>query len=216
MPTATPTIKRKKSSQEKRARTREQIVEAGLLLLAKNKLSNTSILEVATTAGVSNGTFYNYFDSKKELVEAVAYHLSDRLAGQLRKHFLGVEDPAERIVIAARTFMQQAYQEPDFGWALLRLMGTLPKLSEIIRLSILFDLREGQAQGRFRFSSESAAMDLVLGTLIAGIRSLLEGREQLDHINHISEISLVGLGMPIHDAQKIVAKLNPARPAKLI
>jgi len=55
-----------------------------------------------------------------------------------------------------------------------------------------------------------------LGTLIAGIRSLLEGREQLDHINHISEISLVGLGMPIHDAQKIVAELNPARPAKLI
>lgn len=191
----------------KRARTREQLVDAGMAMLAANTLADASILELATAAGVSNGTFYNYFQTRDELVEAVAFRLSEQIAGQLREEFTGVDDPAERVVIAARTFMQRALQEPVFGWALLRLMGSMPNISEAIRQSVLLDIREGIAKGRFRVSSEAAALDLVLGTLMLGIRSLLEQRESVQHVAAIGEISLVGLGMPLDEARAVVSRL---------
>lgn len=74
-------IKYKKFSQEKCVWICEQIVEVGLLLLVKNKLSNILILEVVIIVGVFNGIFYNYFDFKKELVEVVVYYFLDRFVG---------------------------------------------------------------------------------------------------------------------------------------
>ena len=191
----------------KRARTREQLVDAGMAMLAANTLGDASILELATAAGVSNGTFYNYFQTRDELVEAVAFRVSEQIAGQLREEFTGVDDPAARVVIAARTFMRRALQEPVFGWALLRLMGSMPTISEAIRQSVLLDIREGIEKGRFRVSSEAAALDLVLGTLMLGIRSLLEQRESVQHVAAIGEISLVGLGMPLDEARAVVSRL---------
>ena len=195
--------------QGKRARTREQLVNAALAMLADNTLENASILELAKAAGVSNGTFYNYFQTRDELVDAAAAQLSEQMAAQLRAEFVGVEDPADRVVIAARTFMQRALREPVFGWALLRLIGTLPRLSERVRQSILQDVREGKAKGRFHFGSEAAAADMVLGTLVAGIRSLLEKRVGEEHIRDIGEASLRGLGMGAEDAQAIAARRVP-------
>lgn len=191
----------------KRAQTREQLVEAALAMLAANTLGDASILELATAAGVSNGTFYNYFQSKEELVEAVAFSVSEQIARELRDEFVGVDDPAERVVIAARTFMTRSSKDPVFGWALLRLMGSLPRMSETVRQSILLDVREGKKKGRFSVSSEAAALDMILGTLIAGVRSLLEGRESADHIRAIGEISLIGLGMNTKQARAVVNKL---------
>lgn len=46
--------------------------------------------------------------------------------------------------------MGRAITEPVFGWALLLLIGTLPKLSKNIRESILLDMCEGLAKKRFR------------------------------------------------------------------
>lgn len=193
--------------QGKRARTRQQLIDAARCMLAANTLADASILELATAAGVSNGTFYNYFNTREELIEAVAMEMSAQLAQQLRAEFTGVDDPAERVVIAARTFMTKSSQEPVFGWALLRLMGALPLWSNTIRDSILLDVQEGVAKGRFRVHSEAAALDLVLGTLFAGIRTLLEQRENQDHIRRIGEISLVGLGMGLDEAQAVVDRL---------
>jgi AcrR family transcriptional regulator len=195
------------SVQGKRERTRAQLINTAMAMLADNSLGSVSILELATAAGVSNGTFYNYFQTREELVMAAAARLSEQLAGHLRSEFIGVNDPAERIVIAARTFMERTCEEPVFGWALLRLVGTLPRLSEKVRQSILLDVREGKAKGRFHFSSEVAAADMVLGTLLVGIRSLLEKRVGQEHIGAVGEVSLVGLGMKLKDAKAIVARL---------
>ena len=192
--------------QGRRGLTRQRLIDAALVMLADSTLEAASILDLAKAAGVSNGTFYNYFQTRDQLVEAAAAQLSEQMALQLRKAFAGVDDPADRIVIAARTFMQRAGKEPVFGWALLKLVGTLPQLSERIRQSILLDLREGRAKGRFHFSSEAAAADMVLGTLIVGIRSLLERREGEGHIRGIGEVSLVGLGMGLGEAQAVVKR----------
>lgn len=191
----------------KRARTRQQLIDAARALLASNRLADSSILEIATAAGLSNGTFYNYFDTKDQLLEALALDMSEQLATQLREEFAGIIDPAERVVLAARTFMVKAQTEPVFGWALVRLAGTLPAWSATIRASVMLDVKEGIQMGRFDVPSVNAAADLILGTLLAGVRTLLEQQMTEVHIRHIAEISLVGLGLDREEARSLVNRL---------
>ena len=194
-------------SVKKRQKTHDQLVQTAVTMLADDSFSSSSILQIATTAGVSNGTFYNYFQSKDQLMEAAALSISEQMAWQLRRQFEGVEDPAQRVVIAAFTFMGRVLEDAEFGWALMRLAGTLPKMSEAIRSSVLMDVREGLEKGRFHFSSEVAAIDLVLGTLMSGIRTLLDGGQGREYMPAIAQISLVGLGMTQQQANDVVQRV---------
>ena len=63
----------------KRERTRRQLLEAGLRVLAA-KGQGLSVSDVVAEAEVSNGTFYNYFDDREQLLAALAEHSALSLA----------------------------------------------------------------------------------------------------------------------------------------
>jgi TetR/AcrR family transcriptional regulator, fatty acid metabolism regulator protein len=47
--------------------TRKRIYEIAIALMEKKGFANTTIVEISKKAGVSVGTFYNYFSSKEEI-----------------------------------------------------------------------------------------------------------------------------------------------------
>ncbi len=58
--------------QKRGIETREKIVKAGMTLFAKKGFHRTNALEIAARAGLATGTFYSYFNNKKEvLVEVI-------------------------------------------------------------------------------------------------------------------------------------------------
>lgn len=57
---------------------REQILNAALQVFAQKGFHAARMQEVANVAGVSNGTVYNYFRSKDELLLALLAQLSER------------------------------------------------------------------------------------------------------------------------------------------
>ena len=63
------------TSQTKRVRTtkerRQQILDAAREVFAKKGLAKTTTAEIAQTAGIAEGTIYNYFQSKRELLISV-------------------------------------------------------------------------------------------------------------------------------------------------
>ena len=61
--------RRAEIGREKRARTRAQIVEAGLVLLAERPPEALTVDAIVEAAGVAKGTFYYHFQSVEELVE---------------------------------------------------------------------------------------------------------------------------------------------------
>lgn len=187
----------------KKARTRDQLLDAALALMGNGGLRDVSILALTQAAGLSNGTFYNYFNSREALLEAVAMRMAEDMATELRPLFDKTPDPAARVALASGRFMAKAQKDPDFGWALLRMIGNSYQMSSLISQYILTDLREGLALGRFRYVSDLAALDLLLGTLLAGIRSVLEKRVGTAHFAHIAEITLCGLGMRAAEARKL-------------
>ncbi|MEY4081090.1 MAG: hypothetical protein RL430_1520, partial [Actinomycetota bacterium] len=52
---------------KKRSRTRQTLLDAALRVLAESG-EGFSLTEVAARAGVSHGTFYNYFRDREELM----------------------------------------------------------------------------------------------------------------------------------------------------
>lgn len=65
--------------------SRRRILEAALRLFGSRGFEETSVAEIARTAGVSKGLVYHYFDTKRDVLEAALERGSDRLERTLRE-----------------------------------------------------------------------------------------------------------------------------------
>src|SRR6478736_2060888 len=63
----------------RREQTRRKLLAAARALFARQGVDNTRINEITEEADVGFGSFYNHFDSKEAIIEAV---LSDTVAAQ--------------------------------------------------------------------------------------------------------------------------------------
>ncbi|WP_296578280.1 TetR/AcrR family transcriptional regulator [Phreatobacter sp.] len=70
--------------QRKRRETERRIVDTALLLFIRNGYDETRLDEIATAAGISRRTFFNYFASKDEILLSLESGMGDQLAGALR------------------------------------------------------------------------------------------------------------------------------------
>jgi AcrR family transcriptional regulator len=61
------------------AARRAELIEAAMRRFSIEGLEETSVAEIVAEAGVAQGTFYLYFESKADLVNAVVVHISERI-----------------------------------------------------------------------------------------------------------------------------------------
>jgi AcrR family transcriptional regulator len=64
-----------KVSAEHKDNVRRRIMDAAVICLARNEFQKLTTRELLAEAGISNGTFYNYFPTKEHLFEALAEEL---------------------------------------------------------------------------------------------------------------------------------------------
>jgi len=194
-----------------RARTKTLLLDAAVRLFARQGVGATAIHEIAAEAGVANGTFYNYFRTREEVLEEVSIRLAERLQDEITAASAGVTDGAERMAIATRRFVLQAVRDPVWAAALIRVSTSSAGVLARTAGPVLHDLRLGRRRGRFTYRDETAALDLITGTVLAGIRSVLEGRAGREHAALIAGIILRGLGVSADEADDLVRRPLPLR-----
>jgi len=192
-----------------RARTREALLDAAVRVFARKGAGAAAIHEIAAEAGLANGTFYNYFRSREALLEATSLRLAERLHLAVAASRTAVDDPAERVAIGCRRFVGQVSHDPVWAAALLRVWNSTSTPSIKAADPLLADLRAGRRRGRLRYASETAAVDLVQGTVLAGMRTVLEGRADATHATAIAALVLRGLGIASDEADRIAARPLP-------
>lgn len=192
-----------------RARTRRLLLDAALRVFARKGAGAASIHEIAAEAGVANGTFYNYFRTRDELLAAACVRLAERLSEEIAVGSARIVDPAERVAIGCRRYLLHALRDPTWGAALLRVSSHTPALTEQVAAAVLADLRPGRRRGRFRYPSEAAALDLAQGAVLAGIRTIVSGRAGAEHAAQVASLVLRGLGVPAGEAEEIAARPLP-------
>ena len=204
----------------KKERTRNQLLEAGLRVLAQ-KGEALTVSDVVAAAEVSNGTFYNYFVDRDELIEALAEHSALSLAAEAARE--RIEDPARRFAAATTRVLVRASVDETWARVLLRLVnrpGSGVDLSRYLRE----DLAEGFAQGRFDTGADEATMDQVTGLIAMTIRRIIEGNAAPDTAQRAVQRGLRALGLTDAEsaelaAEAIASQIDGARgagPGKIV
>ena len=98
--------------EERREERRGALVDAAIAQLRERGLSEASVDDIVRTAGVAKGTFYLYFDTKDDALNAVAERLVEGV-GRLVEATLAAADrsPLER-VLALGQAVSQVGREP--------------------------------------------------------------------------------------------------------
>lgn len=193
---------------KKRERTRRQLIAAGLAALAE-KGSALTISDVVAHAEVSNGTFYNYFADRDELIDALAESSLLALTTEAALETAG-EDPARRFAVATAGVLARAQADPTWGRAALRLADASRSFAQEVSRYLREDLADGLAQGRFRFGADPITLDLVTGLLMASLRRIVRGDLEPDHVQRVVERALVVLGLPQDEAGRLAADTRPS------
>jgi len=91
----------------------EKIQSAALKLFIKKGVTGTTTKEIAKKAGVSEGTIYNYFESKGDLAYKLFVRHMDRFRDELTEKTSSASGPAEKLTGAVRAFFRFAEGNPD-------------------------------------------------------------------------------------------------------
>lgn len=196
----------------KRERTRRQLLQAAVHVFAERGVAGAAVQEIAAVAGVANGTVYNHFKTKEEVVQAVGLWLADTLCRRISDSCGPVRDGAERMAIGNRRYLWLAEVSPAWALLLLDIAAAAPLLLEQVQQYALADLRLGIRQKSFRIFSEAAAMDLINGTVTHGMRRIAFGLAPAGHASAVAATVLRGLGMASDEALAVAKRPLPEFP----
>ncbi len=192
----------------KKERTRRGLIAAGLRVLAE-KGQGLTVSDVVAEADVSNGTFYNYFADRDELVEALAEHSTLSLAAAAARE--PIDDPALRFAVATIRVLSRAREDETWARVVLRLVsrpGSAVDLGRYLRE----DLEEGFARGRFDVGPDEATLDQVAGLVVMTIRRIVEGRAAPDAPQQAVRRGLRALGVEESEAARLAREAAAPEP----
>ena len=162
----------------KRVRTRSLLIDSAIALVAERGLMNTTVQELTRAAGLSNGTFYNHFDDREQLILEAASAIATVLAEDIAERVQDVETGLGRIVVSTNMFISRAVANPEWG----RMLSEATKNAFDMQLdfanNLLADIRLAISQGaplqlpdRFRLFQIGTLMVLAVEAQLVGRRN---------------------------------------------
>jgi AcrR family transcriptional regulator len=196
---------RSRVAQARRARTQARILAAAVRVFATQDRYGLVIEDFIRAAGVSRGTFYNYFPSVDALFEATSRWLEDDLMVSIETELAALADPVDRLATGVRLWLKKA--ETDREWCAF--VAQNDRRGDNVDQSVLRDLADGRDAGAFRFASIEAARDLLVGTVREAMVRLAAGDAPTGYPDAVARTVLAGLGL---DARTIDSRMDRALP----
>jgi len=172
MPTRTATVRNfsdPSRQDRRRAKTRDQLLQAAKRLLATKGFHGTKIADIATAADVGTGTFYLYFPTKDalfaDLVRETALAAKEAMDAAKAEH----TDVRDRARVGGETFFRFAAENRDvfkilFGHS-AQFDELLREVHQIFIADIENDFAAGVDAGVFRNLPPAFAAQAIVGML---------------------------------------------------
>lgn len=181
---------------------RSALVTAAAAAFAKSGVANTSVSDIVRAAGVAQGTFYLYFDSKDDVVLAVVERMADAIIDAATERVDAGATAVDRILIL-RDVLSEAGSAPGAA-DLVDVMhrrenrALHDRLAEDItpRLARLVEaiVSQGVAEGDFDVADTRAAAWFVLSGLQSVELSGTAGPDMPAALATATELALRALG----------------------
>ncbi len=201
---ATPT-----RSDRRMVRNRKALLSAAEKLIAEKGFDRVTIDEIAVTADLAKGTFYNYFDDKNQIATELALTIRQDLSAEVGTAQAGIEDPAARLVLGVCVFLRSAVTAPTHAALVARMYGQWLRPEAAGNRRLRKDLEDGYRMKRFSAARLDSAVVMTVGVVQAGITRALELADRSAVRTLALELSglvLRALGVKWNEAQAIAAK----------
>jgi AcrR family transcriptional regulator len=191
------------AAEQRRTRTRERLLDAAEAVVAEKGFDAASIEEFVHAAGVSRGTFYNYFPTASDLLAAlnqrVAAHLDAVLAEVARQR----QSPATLLARSLHLVLVAYLADPVRGWVALQLANSrAPRVAAFEeRFALLYN--EGVRVGQFRAVQMTSAWTLAFGAMRMIQRDLVSGQSAPVHSVEVIALILTAFGLPYNEAERL-------------
>jgi AcrR family transcriptional regulator len=194
--------------QRKRQQTRQKLIIAAMRLFDKNGYEQTTVAEIASAAGVSTKTFFNYFASKDEVLFP---HLSRRIeaAVALIEQRRPDDQMADVLVSAMQHMLADVLtEEVDGGLAAVRLpmiMSVPAVQAATLHRYFLAETQLAQALHRaYQDTLDPAAAAAVIGSVMgAAIATALVCLQQGDTTEQLRAAVERAVGIAIHGVRNV-------------
>jgi len=193
----------------KRERTRKNILEAAFGLIGNEKGLTVRIEEICAAAQVSRGTFYNYFTSIEQLFEVLAIELSQDLNRALVSTWDETLSHAEGSNAAIQHYLSYARRDPAWAWAMVHLNAFGPTFGAESWDTCYRAIEQGIEAGEFDVPSATVGRDLMTGTVMATVRTMLRADGGRPQPRVVSYHLLRALGVPEARAREITDRPLP-------
>ena len=191
-------------------RTRQALMDGGRRVMAEKGVDRSTVLEVVEAAGVSQPSFYNHFESKEELAQAIAANFFQADVAFKNRVFETAADPAEAIAINARHTLKVATRDPVVAWVVVR-GGSGRDLLRIGDPDQLVNMIvTGISKGRFRELDPRVVAEIIRAAAFPLLRDILEGTAPDTIEIQFAELVLLMLGVPAAEAVEIAARPDPS------
>lgn len=107
-------LTKKLSRAEKARLTRERLFQAATEIVGENGYAETSISKITARADVAQGTFYNYFVSKQDILDQLLPVVGKELLEFVRSRVRDCNDPIERETLRIQAFFEYLVINPHF------------------------------------------------------------------------------------------------------
>ncbi len=190
---------------KKKERTRRQLVAAAIDVIAERGESFT-VNDVTNRAGLSNGTFYNYFDDRNELIDAVVPEVI-RAFAVASATTVAEDDPAIRFATITALALRRAAASPDEIRVMLRLEAVQQTIVDAPALDPLrADLRDGVTTGRFAVGPDGPIIDVIVGGLLVAARRIVDDGADDAYAAGVVAHLLRSLGVDDAEARELAAE----------
>jgi AcrR family transcriptional regulator len=169
--------RRAQIGQERRARTRAQLLSAATALISRQAVESITIDDIVKEAGVAKGTFYVHFEDTQALVVAVADGLIETFDELLQPQREALTDPILRIAFGCASFIEKAIENPSWAAVVGRMASSYPLIGRIARDRLREDLRQFCAESPPAERPDPAiALEMAVGGVLQTLGALASGR----------------------------------------
>jgi AcrR family transcriptional regulator len=186
----------------KRERTRIALLEAAIDLIAERGLDSISIDDLTRSAGMARGTFYNYFETREEVVQAVSLLIKERVLLAVMERVPADYNDESTVACILYGFLQFTLDHPNVGWALVRIGGNAYWIS-------------GERCGRADLALQNLLGETtplllgrvyIEGVMLMILRHRLEGHMSVEEAEQVLRLTWRGLGMAPVKIQSLMKK----------
>jgi AcrR family transcriptional regulator len=182
--------------------TRQKLLDAGRQCFGEKGVDLTTIQDITDAADLGRGTFYNFFETKDELVDAIGNEHVAEIASVEAELMRRYDDPILAMAACMRygfAMLTENAGAAHFVIRTQRISGPLFKKFHDVQYAII---EAGMSKGVFQVQNIEVAVVLIAGATLATVEGIVIGLIPSDSVEQVVEYSLRSLGLDMEAARE--------------